>query len=133
MGLLSLVMLATAKLDDSNLVALTVGLNSRGDLAALDERFAQLDVRAAADQQHLAEFHRRTLGLGQLFDPQHAAFLDAVLLAASRDHRKHLKFSSRRPWEVRAGEKRLRILMVGRWRVKRFAATMRATRCHLTQ
>src|SRR5262245_58755799 len=109
MGLLSLVMLAAAKLHDPHLVALAVGLNGRSHLAAFDEGLAQLYVGALTDEQHLAEFDRCPRSLGKFFDPQDAAFLDAVLLAASRDHRKHLS-SPRVARRVRAGQKRLRIL-----------------------
>ena len=90
MSLLALVVLAAAKLHDPHLVALAVRLDGRGDLATIDEGLAELDVGALADEEHLAEFNRRALRLGQFLDPLYGAFLHAILLAAGRYHRKHL-------------------------------------------
>ena len=58
MRVLSHVVLAAAELDDPHLIALAVRLNGRGDLPALYEGRAELDVAALTDDQHLVEFDR---------------------------------------------------------------------------
>src|SRR5512138_407498 len=87
---LPLVVLAAAELDDDLLVALAVLGNDARNLAAGQQRRADLDVGALADEQDLVELDGGA-GFGrQLLDANHVAFGDAILLAARRNDRVHV-------------------------------------------
>src|SRR5487761_2046591 len=57
----TLVVLAAAEFDDHHLIALTVALDGPDDLRAADERRADLDVGARANEKDFIEFDARTL------------------------------------------------------------------------
>ena len=89
MALRFLVMLAAAKLEDLQLVAAAVAEHGGLDERARDERCAQLDVVAVADQEHLVERYRGADIDRERLDAKLAAGLDAILLAAGFDHCVH--------------------------------------------
>ena len=89
-GLLALVVLAAAELDDDHLVRLAVGFHGGRDLGASDERLADLDVGAGAHEQNLVELDRGTSLRLELLDANDRTLADAVLLTARVDDRKHV-------------------------------------------
>src|ERR1700749_1981124 len=89
MRLLALVVLTTAKLDDSHLVALAMAFNRRRHLGGSDGRGAERDGRARADQQNLIKFDTGALVCVELLDTHHSTFLNAVLFTARGDHGIH--------------------------------------------
>jgi len=64
------------------------------NLAARDQRGADPDVRAAANQQDFVEFDGGAEFGRQFLDAHHVAFGDAILLAARRNDRVHEPYSN---------------------------------------
>src|ERR1700689_748183 len=89
MGLLALVMLAAAKLDDSHLVALAMAFDRRGHLGGADIRGANGHGRSRPHQQNLVKFNAGALVCVELLDTHHSTFLDAVLFTARGNHGIH--------------------------------------------
>src|SRR3954466_10241822 len=84
--------LAAAEFDDADLVATTLGLDGGGDAGAGDERRANGDAFALADQQHLVEGDRGADIGFELLNTQGFALHDAVLLTAGFDDCVHWIF-----------------------------------------
>src|SRR5882757_1327329 len=89
MGLLTLVVLAPAKFDDANLVALAMALDRGNDLGAADVRRADRHGRTGTHQEHLIELDASALVRIELLDTHHSTFLDAVLFTARGNHGIH--------------------------------------------
>jgi hypothetical protein len=89
MRLFTLIVLAPAEFDDSNLIALAVALDRRNDLGAADVRRADRYGSTGTYQQHLIEFDTGALVRIELLDTHHSTFLDAVLFTARGDHGIH--------------------------------------------
>src|SRR5687768_7605219 len=101
MRALAQVVLAAAKLHDDFLLALAVFLDGGRDLATLEQRSADLDVVAVADEQNFAELDRGAwLGI-ELLHLEDGAVLDPILFAARGDNRVHLECSGK-PFETKA-------------------------------
>ena len=83
-----------ALLDDRVEVDVLEALHDARDLAALEQRGAELDVAALADHEDLIEFDSGAEVGGQLLDSDDVAFGDAILLAARRNDRVHDFFYS---------------------------------------
>src|ERR1044072_7854831 len=79
---LVLVVLAAAEFDDANLVVAAMGRDLGLDLAAVDQRLADLDVGALANHQHLIELHGVADGGLELLDSNTITLAGAVLLTA---------------------------------------------------
>src|SRR3982750_2827730 len=89
MRALAQVMLAAAKLDDDLLVTFAVFLDRSRNFAALDERSANIDVVAVADQQDFAKLDRGARLRIELLDLEDGALLDPILFTARGDDRVH--------------------------------------------
>ena len=61
---------------------------------AREQRGADLDVAALTDHENLVELDSGAEVGGQLFDSDHVAFGDAILLAARRNDRVHDFYSN---------------------------------------
>src|SRR6202030_1598003 len=79
MSLLTLVVLTSAKLDDSDLVAFAMTFDRGGNLGAAHIRSPDGNRGAGTHQQHLIEFDAGALIRIELLDAHHSTFLDAVL------------------------------------------------------
>src|SRR3982750_462195 len=101
MRALAQVVLAAAEFDDDFLLALAVLLDDAGNLAALEQRSADLDVVTVADEQDFAEFHRGAGLCIELLHLEDGAVLDPILFAARGDDRVHLDCSGK-PFETKA-------------------------------
>lgn len=101
MRALAQVVLAAAELDDDFLLALAVALHGRGDLAATEQRRADLDLIALAHQQHLVEFDIGADIGCQLLDAQNGAFADAILLTTRGNDGVHDLTELRGPGDAR--------------------------------
>src|SRR5687767_115967 len=96
------VVLAAAEFDDAHLVTLAMTLHGGDHFAAAQERRADLDAVALADQQHLVELDIGA-GLGrELFHTKDRAFADAILLTTRRNHGVHETLNSGRTGETPA-------------------------------
>src|SRR5688572_9157780 len=95
MRALAQVVLAATELDDDLLVALAMLLDSGRDLGTLEQRCADLDVAAFANEQNFAEFDRRARFAREVFHLEDGALLDPILLAARGDDRVHLDDSEK--------------------------------------
>src|SRR5450631_2437358 len=89
MGLLALVMLASAEFDNTDLVALAVALDGSDHLGRTHVGCTDGDGGSRPDQQYLIEFDARALVCVELLDTHHGTFLDAVLFTARGDHGIH--------------------------------------------
>src|ERR1700732_931752 len=89
MSLLTLVVLTSAKLDDSHLIALTMAFDRGDDLGAAHVRSPDGNGGAGTHQQHLIEFDTGALIRIELLNTHHSTFLDAVLFTARGDHGIH--------------------------------------------
>src|ERR1700730_17799543 len=89
MGLLTLVVLAPAKFDYSNLVALAMALDRGNDLGAADVRRSDRHGSTGTHQEYLIEFDASALIRIELLDTHHSTFLDAVLFTARGNHGIH--------------------------------------------
>src|SRR5687767_1197675 len=101
MRALAQVVLAAAQFHDDLLLALAVLLDRGRDLAALDERSADIDLVTVTDEQDFAEFDRRALFRIESFDLQDGALLDPILFAARGDDRVH-RGISKKPFGTKA-------------------------------
>src|SRR5258708_18679320 len=108
MALRFLVVLAPAQLEDFQLLAASGRHHRALHLGAGDERRADLQVVAFADEQNLVERDRRADFRGQRLDAHLGARLDAVLLAARLDHCVHcwliasdLRLASAKTWNYK--------------------------------
>src|SRR5262245_41858203 len=89
------VVLAAAEFDDRHLLALAVANDRGDDLAALEQRGAELHIGAIAHEQDLTELHRGAwLGI-QLFDAQRGVLGNPVLLTTGGDDRVHEGYSGK--------------------------------------
>ena len=89
MPVLALVVLATAKLDDPNLVGAALRDDLGLDLAAAHERRANLDAGPFAHHQNLIELDGIADGGFELLDTESLTLLGAVLLTASTENGIH--------------------------------------------
>src|SRR5882757_1560650 len=89
MSLFALVVLSSAKLDDSHLVTLTMTFDRGNDLGAAHVWSPDGNGGAGAHQQHLIEFDTGALIRIELLDTHHSTFLDAVLFTARGNHGIH--------------------------------------------
>src|SRR5450631_2787291 len=89
MSLLTLVVLAAAKLDDANLVALPMALDGGNDFGRANIGGADRYRGTGADEQHLIEFDTGALIRVEFLDTHHSTFLDAVLFTARGNHGIH--------------------------------------------
>src|SRR5262245_33709085 len=87
---LALVVLAPAEFDDTNLVGLALRRDLGLDLAAVQERRADLDVGALADHQYFIDLHGIADGGLELFDPNTVTLAGAVLLTACAKNGVHV-------------------------------------------
>src|SRR2546422_573334 len=107
MALRFLVVLAPAQLEDFQFLTASVRHHRALHLGAGDERRADLQVVAFADEQHLVERDRRADFRRQRLDAHLGARLDAVLLAARLDHCVHwlvapdLRLASAKTWNYK--------------------------------
>src|SRR5882757_9660829 len=85
MRLLPQIVRTALELHDGDLRALAVTYDSADDLATLQQRRAELDVGALANEQHLAEFDGCACFAFQLLDAQHVVFGDTILFTAGGD------------------------------------------------
>src|SRR6185312_1480636 len=85
MVLLPQIVLAAAELHDRHLRTLAVTNHGRDDLPALQQRLAELDAGALADEQNLAELDRCAGFRVQFLDAQHLVLGHTILLAAGGD------------------------------------------------
>src|SRR5687767_5814254 len=85
------VVLATAKLEDDELVAAALLDDLTGDLCTGDDGLADVDARAVAtgDEQHAIEHDLRAFIAGELFDHDGLARLDSILLSTCFDDGVH--------------------------------------------
>ena len=94
MSLLPQVVRAALEFHHRHLAALAVADHGGGDLAARNERLAELDLGPLPDEQHLVELDRGArLGI-QFLDAQHPVLGHAILLSTGGDHCVH-KLESR--------------------------------------
>src|ERR1700692_2477638 len=89
MSLFTLVVLTSAKLEDSDLVALTMAFDRGDDLGAAHVRSPDGNGGPGAHQQHLIEFDTGALVRIELLDTHHSTFLAAVLFTARGNHGIH--------------------------------------------
>src|SRR5688572_32439009 len=101
MRALAQVVLATAELDDDFLLALAVLFDGGRNLAAFEQRSADLDAVAVTDEQDLTEFNGGPRLAVELLDLEDGAVFDPILLAARGDDRVHLDCSGK-PFETKA-------------------------------
>src|ERR1700722_15599618 len=85
MRLLSQIVRTALELDDRDLGAFAMAYDSADDLAAFEERGAELHVSAFADEQDFAELDGRAGFAFQLLDAQHVVFGDTILFTAGGD------------------------------------------------
>src|SRR5690606_29872409 len=83
------VVLAATELDDGDLVVAALTDHFSSDLGAFDDRSADLDVVAVADQQHAVKIDGFAGGDFQLLDLQEFTFGDLVLFATGNDYSVH--------------------------------------------
>jgi octaprenyl-diphosphate synthase len=115
MSLLSLVVLASAKLDDANLVALAMTFDGRNDLGTADIRGTDRYRSTGTHQQHLIELNTGALIRIEFLDTNYSTFLDAVLFTARGDHGIHGFNSS---WIRPGAAKEPRIVRLRRSKIK---------------
>src|SRR4249920_3295953 len=101
MRALAQVVLAATELHDDFLLAFAVLLDGGRDLAALEQRSADLDAVAVADEQHFAELNRGAGLCIELLHLEDGSVLDPILFAARGDDRVHLDCSGK-PFETKA-------------------------------
>ena len=89
MRALAQVVLAATELHDDLLLALAVLLDDGLDLAALEQRRADLDVVAVTEEQHFAELDGRARLSVEFLDLEDGALFDPILFAARGDDRVH--------------------------------------------
>src|SRR4051812_37695749 len=95
MVLLTQVMLASAELHDRDLLALAVANDGGDNLAALEQRGAELHIGAFAHEQHFTELDGGA-GFGiQFFDAQRGVFRNPVLFTTGGDDRVHEGYSEK--------------------------------------
>src|SRR5690606_1192593 len=92
--------LAALELDDRHLVSATVLQNLRSHLAAGDVGRTDLDVGAGTYHQHLVKADAFAGRHVEFFEPQHFAFRNAMLLAATFNYRIHVKHSEFASWTL---------------------------------
>src|SRR5690606_34405323 len=92
--------LAALALDDRHLVSATVLQNLRSHLAAGDVWRTDLDVGAGTYHQHLVKADAFAGRHVEFFEPQHFAFRNAMLLAATFNYRIHVKHSEFASWTL---------------------------------
>jgi octaprenyl-diphosphate synthase len=69
MAVLPLVVLTALEFDDFDFSASALGTNASFDFAAIENRRAELDIAALADEQHLIELDRvADFGIGRSAD-----------------------------------------------------------------
>jgi hypothetical protein len=91
MPVMTLIVLAPLEFDHFDFLSPTLGENSAGHFATIDQRGTHFDFRALADQENLVEFDRVShLGVETL-DAQPVALTGAVLLAAGSKYCVHLE------------------------------------------
>src|SRR5262245_38248082 len=95
MRALAQVVLAAAELHNDLLLALAVLLDRGRDLGTLEERCADVDLVAVADEQDFAELDRRARFAREGFNLKDRALLDPILFAARGDDRVHLDNSAK--------------------------------------
>src|SRR5690349_14048287 len=101
MRALAQVVLAAAELHDDLLLALAMLLDRGRDLGTLEQRRADLDVAAVADEQDFAEFDRRARIAREALHLKDGALLDPILFAARGDDRVHRRVS-KKPFGTKA-------------------------------
>src|SRR5688572_4207726 len=89
MTLSSAVVLTTPEFDDRDLVVAALRDDLRLDLAALQERRADFDARALADEQHLIERDGIADSRVEALDANALTLTGAVLLTASTENGIH--------------------------------------------
>src|SRR5690606_34622004 len=97
MSLAPHVVLATAELDDLDLVTLAVIPHRGGHFAAFDKRPTNSQVVPFTNQQNPVEFDLATCFCREFLHAQHLALLNPILLASGMDHRVHYSLSPQGP------------------------------------
>jgi hypothetical protein len=82
-------MFAAPELDDIHLLPTAVGHHVRRHFGTFNDRGADLDIIAIADQQNAVELNAGTGFRRQLFQLQRLSFLHTVLFTAAYDYCKH--------------------------------------------
>lgn len=86
-------MLTTTELDDTNFIAATVPNNLSNHLATLNQRRADFYVFTIGYHQNLIKFDLVTGGNLKLFQLDHIAFSNTVLLATALKYSVHIQMT----------------------------------------
>jgi hypothetical protein len=88
-----LVVFAASEFHDFDLLGAAMSFDGRGDLAAIYERGANIDIVTIGDHQNRVDFDRSAFFSIQFFNATQFAFGDPVLLSTCSDYSVHRVFS----------------------------------------